>query len=276
MADNSESFKKIQNLLTDQKYQASDMAKRMGTKEDVVTKGIQALELLDKNRPSMDDKDAYNAWSAMRNQWLDRLKAVKEYAPTLPETARASNFDELNQRGYLKVGAKDPAAKILEKEASMLDPHDFKQQQGFQKTSAPNMDGLQKPNIMDAKAKGLAKLAGKEAGSMSKVLKGGGKIAALSAALGAMGSAMAGEPVDVKETLKAGAEGLNPLPFSIEEMGAEMKNLEGATATPEKIQQDIQRIEQDKIAREEAARPGALEFGSRFKELQDRMRNSKK
>ena len=140
--------------------------------------------------------------------------------------ASKNKFDELNEKGYVRISAKTPAAKALEV--------------GQIENDAQKL-----------------KAAFKRGDDVIGRIKGGGKLGAL-AALGVAGSQMlGGEKVEASELIKAGAEALNPLPFGIDEIKEEVQKMD-----PAKM---VYRLQKQKEAqtqsREDKALKGALEFG---------------
>jgi len=268
MAFTKDQLSAMINRIDEGDLKPSKIREKYKTKDAVSSKYKEIESFLDQNRPDIKDRESFDLWKNVKNRLTNQFETGRKYADSVPNQGMSTNLDDLNKGNAIKVSATDPAARILEKEASQIDPLQFKEAQRSLGTQAPNIMDVQKVDIAGAKSKALENLS-------SKGIKGKGKIAAIGTILAGIGSAAAGEPVDSKELYRAGAEALNPLPFGIDELGNEMKKLESATATPERIQQDLQRInqqkEQERQAREEAARPGALEFGKKFQELQKRL-----
>lgn len=140
--------------------------------------------------------------------------------------ASKNKFDELNEKGYVRISAKTPAAKALEV--------------GQIENDAQKL-----------------KAAFKRGDDVIGRIKGGGKLGAL-AALGVAGSQMlGGEKVEASELIKAGAEALNPLPFGVDEIKEEVQKMD-----PAKMVYRLQKQkEAQKQSRENKALKGALEFG---------------
>lgn len=166
----------------------------------------------------------------------------------LKRALKRTNFDELNEKGYVrvkgtpenikedavKVSASTPAAKKLE---SHSNPYEIETQ-----------------NLKRAFRQGTD-VVGKFRG---------GKLGAL-AAIGTLGyQALKGEPVMAQDIVKSGAELLNPLPFSMDEIKSETDKMD----LKKKLDQLIADKELERKMREERARPGALEFGKYLKKIQ--------
>lgn len=143
--------------------------------------------------------------------------------------ASKNKFDELNEKGYVKVpGFQEPM------------DHSYTR---FKEGPAP----------ID---KGYTRVSGKSG-------KFGGKLGALAAAATLGYQAFKGEPVMAQDVIKSGAELLNPLPFSMDEMKSEVDKMD----SKKKLEQLMADKELERKMREEKARPGALEFGKYLSSL---------
>jgi len=143
--------------------------------------------------------------------------------------SKKNKFDELNEKGYTKIDGNAP-----------MPEHSYTR---IKEGPAP----------ID---KGYTKVPGKSG-------KFGGKLGAL-AAIGSLGyQALKGEPVMAQDVVKSGAELLNPLPFSMDEMKSEVDKMD----SKKKLDQLMADKELERKMREDKARPGALEFGKYLKKI---------
>lgn len=190
-----------------------------------------------------------------------------------------NKFDELNEKGYVRISSK--AKQPLEVDTTPIRVSGPKQ--AYEVDTAPVLVRGNPPQIAErtyTKVKAEDKFAKAleshlnpveiDAQNLKRAFRQGsdvvgkfrgGKLAAL-AALGTLGyQAFKGEPVQAAEAFKAGAEALNPLPFSLEEINEEMSK----NKPIQKLEELQLEKEHERELRENAARPGALEFGSRLK-----------
>jgi hypothetical protein len=143
--------------------------------------------------------------------------------------AAKNKFDELEEKGYVRISAKTPEAKALERGA------------------------------MEADAQKL-KAAFSRGDDVVGRLRGKGKLGALAAGATLGYQALKGEPVMAQDIIKSGAELLNPLPFSLDEIKEETDKMN----PKRKLDQLMVDKELERKLREEKAGPGALEFADRF------------
>jgi hypothetical protein len=147
----------------------------------------------------------------------------------LKRALKRTNFDELNEKGYVKIEGKPEQPQ-----------HDyFRIKEG--------------PAPID---KGYTKVPGKSG-------KFGGKLGALAAAATLGYQALKGDKVMAQDVIKSGAELLNPLPFSMDEMKSEVDKMD----SKKKLDQLMADKELERKIREDKARPGALEFGKYLKKM---------
>ena len=254
------------NRVSEGDLSPGNIAKKYGTKDAVDKKAAELLSFLEEHKPDIKDKQAFDTWSSVKNRLSKQMSTGKKYANTLPNQGVATNLDTLNEGKSIKVAAQDPAARILEQEASQIDPLRLKEaQRSLGGSATPNIMDIQNVDIAAAKR---AALEGKKLVPKAKV--GGGKLGALMA-MGTLGyQALKGEPVMAQDVLRSGGELLNPLPISIEELGQEQDKIMNAGMDKIYEAQAKQQAEKDleKAAREEASRPEALEFGQKLEEMQ--------
>lgn len=148
-----------------------------------------------------------------------------------------NKFDELNEKGSVRISEK-----------SGTPGPDYVRISG--KPEAPIVDRQVvkgKPMPVD---KGYARVKGHASG----------KLGAL-AALGTLGyQALKGEPVMAQDVFKHTAEAINPLPFSMSEIKEETEKMNPMKKLGElQGEKEVARLENEK-----RARPGAMEFKSKF------------
>lgn len=266
-------LRKITQRISEEDLLPGNLAKKYGTKSALDTKAAETMEFIDSFRPDISDKDAFEQHSSIKNRLAKNFVTARSLAPASLDSGE-NKFDELNRTGRTRVSSKDPAASILEKESSIVDPHEFKEAQRHQNTETPRM-GVDM-NIDEAKRKALENVSGSS--RKSGKLKGKlGAISTIAGALGAIGSAGASESIDPRELLKAGAEIVNPLPFDLEEIKEETGKLTQGMqgVVDEQMQKRQEESQVAKQQREEQALPGALEFSDEFKKMQnDAKRNA--
>jgi len=140
-----------------------------------------------------------------------------------------SNFDELNDKGKIVVKAKSKAAKDLEKFGSAY----------------------------EQEAQNLKRAFNKGDDVIGK-FKGKGKLAAFAGALALGSKFLKGEDVHADEAFKAGAEALNPLPFSMDEIKVETDKMQPIKFA-ESLKAELDK--KNKPMSKEETRKQALEFG---------------
>lgn len=269
----SDELKMLINRIDEGDLHPASIAKKYGTKDAVLSKYQEIENFLNKAAPDPKaSPEAFDLWKSAKSRLQKQFEVGKKYAPTLASPSTA--MEQLATGNTLKVAAKDDAAKILEQKASAINPLEYKLQQN-RGIATPNIMDVQDIDIAGAKKQALENLllnpkvakaegmASKAVGKLPKV-GGGGKLGAL-AALGTLGyQAFNGQPASAAEVFKAGAEVINPLPFSMEEMKTETDKMNPMAAL-EKLKAAK---EQEKMDRESAATPGALEFGDKLQEMQ--------
>ena len=251
---NAEELKQLLEALAKEENNPKNLASKIGDRDAISDRRIQIRDFL--NSLEAEDPKAKEMLSSLRNR-SDRALKVAGSQYTNPSSPVRTNFDDLNEGKAVRVSAKDDAGRILEQRASQIDPKEFKMQQNR---------GIATPNIMDVQNVDIAgaKKAALEGKMIAPKGKMGGKLGAL-AALGSLGyQAFKGEPVMAQDVFKAGAEAINPLPFSLEELRSETEKMNPMEAM-KKMQADK---DMEKEQREEAARPGALEFGEKLEDMQ--------
>lgn len=251
---NVEQLNKLLEALAKEENNPKNLASKIGDKDAISDRRIQIRDFL--NSLEAEDPKAKEMLSSLKNRSDRALKvAGSQYAN--PSSPVRTNFDDLNEGKAVRVSAKDDAGRILEQKASQIDPKEYRMQQ---------IRGVANPNIMDVQNVDIAgaKKAALEGKMIAPKGKIGGKLGAL-AALGSLGyQAFKGEPVMAQDVFKAGAEAVNPLPFSLEELKAETDKM-----NPMQAVKDMQNAkEMERAQREEAARPGALEFGKTLEDMQ--------
>jgi hypothetical protein len=263
MADKKQvSFEQVNTLLealAKEENNPKNLASKIGDKDSLSDRRVQIREFLNTLEP--EDSRAKEALSSLKNRTDRSLKtAASQYVSN--KNPNPTNFDQLNEGKAIKIAAQSDAAKILENQGSQIDPLEYRLQQNMGKAT-PNIMDVQKMDVAGAKKQAIEGLLMKPNMPAAKG-KMGGKLGAL-AALGGLGySALKGEPVMAQDVFKAGAEAINPLPFSLEEIKDETSKLDPMRAVAKYKESQ----EADKMAREEAALPGALEFGDKLDEMQ--------
>jgi len=213
-------LKQLINRIDEGDLSPGSIAKKYGTKDAVISKYREISSYLDKYRPDIADREAFDLWKNVKNRLENKFETGRKYA-NVP--VKNTNIDDLNKGEAIKVSAKDSAAQILEQDASKIDPLTFKQAQNAGEFT-PSYNQLQKMDIADAKQKALSKLIPEEesllkmaakdtakVGSALGHVKGVGKIAAIGAGLAAAGNAMAGEPVDMNAIGSGVASAFTPI-----------------------------------------------------------------
>ena len=117
-----------------------------------------------------------------------------------------NNVDVLNDRGYVRISAKSPKARELEKMGSALEQDS--------------------QNLKRAFAKGDDVIGRIKNAPMKSPHAGKGKLGALAMAITLGANLLKGEPVQASELIKSGAETVNPLPFGLDEIKGEMDKMD--------------------------------------------------
>jgi hypothetical protein len=173
---------------------------------------------------------------------------------------KGNYFDQLNDKGYVRVSSKVKQPLMMDNAPVLVKgiPEQFLEPNKLVISAKSDAAKALEKGAFEAESQGLKKAfnAGNDvigkfgAKSLGSALKGGGKIAAIGAAIGAAGSAMAGENPDWKTMGEGAVSALTPLPVD-----AAM----GSLANSERLgPEDYRRL------REDRATPGALEFGNTF------------
>lgn len=265
----AEQLKPLIEALAKEEYSPKSLAEKIGSKDDIFDRRIQLRDFL--NSLEGSDQEAKEMISSLRNRADHALKvAGSQYASSVKPGE--TNLDRLNKGEAVLVKANNPAARILEKEASEIDPKKFKAEQ-LSGRATPNILDVQNMDIAGAKAKALAGMGESVA---KKGLKSvAGSLPVVGAALAFSGAREAGASVPEAIAKAAQEEVTNPiidalLPSSI----AQEKPL---------TDQEVARYQAEMRAKSDEARKksekrqaNALKFGEEFDKIQQARRNALK
>jgi hypothetical protein len=267
-------LRKLKNRIMEGDLTPGALADKFGTKDAVMAKANEVMDFLNRSAPDPKaDAAAFEEWKSVKNVLERNFSTGMKYAPTMKKDSPYTNMDELSEKGYTKVAAKDEAGKILEKEAAQINELKYRDAQRLGQTSIPNARQVQELDIADAKRKALMNMGGSAAKRGLKSVAGALPLVGAAMAFG--GAREAGASVPEAIARAAQEEATTPivdalLPSSI----SEDKEL-----SPEQVAQyqaEMRAKSDEAKAKSEERQANALEFGEKFNDMQNIRRNTLK